>query len=203
MPSASTPVCSLHCTRQSHSSSQSCVPRRRGSRAPISRRRRGTVEALSTESLCARYLRSQAAGAFARSRMADRRRTLRGWHLPSTTGPLHTHGLADSQPRRISRRERAARLRPGSNDCSLDRPGPRSRAKIRHTRGATLPVLSRSAVDAAFQASEPTPRNHRNHGSLARRRMLRRDVVPGLSPRRDHGVGLLWCLPLSRATGAG
>jgi hypothetical protein len=41
--------------------SQSCVPRRRGSRAPISRRKSGPVVAFSTDTLCERYLRSQAA----------------------------------------------------------------------------------------------------------------------------------------------
>jgi hypothetical protein len=42
------------------------------------------VVAFSTESLCERYLRGQAARACAQSRLADRRRTLRGWHLPPT-----------------------------------------------------------------------------------------------------------------------
>lgn len=40
------------------------------------------MDAFSTESPYERYLRSQPARACAQGRMADRRRTLRGWHLP-------------------------------------------------------------------------------------------------------------------------
>jgi hypothetical protein len=131
--------------------------------------------------------------------MANRRRTLRGWHLPPTQNRciptdsqilslagLHVEGapLVGARVRAIARSART---------------GPRTRAEIRL---ATFPVLSRSAVDAAFRALEPTPREVDNR-ARSRVRMLREDVVPGLSPRRDHGIGLLWCLPLTRATDAG
>lgn len=87
--------------------SQSCVPRRRASRAPISRRRSGPMVAFSIDSRCDRYLRSQAARAFAKSRSADRRRTLRGWHLPPTQTAAYpqTRGFPDS-PKIVLRRSR-------------------------------------------------------------------------------------------------
>lgn len=156
--------------------------------------------AFSTESLCERYLRSPAARAFAPSLEADRRRTLRGWHLPPT---LYRCILTDSRIPSLAGLHvegaplvfaRTARMR----EHSQCRAGPRLRAEIRL---ATSSVLSRPAVDAAHRALEPTPRmNHsptRSRGGL-----LRRDVVPGLSPGRDHGIELLWCLSLSRATDA-
>jgi hypothetical protein len=84
MPSASTHVCGSHHTRSFHSrrrvAFQDDELLERQFRAAGS----GPMVAFSIDSRCDRYLRSQAARAFAQSRSADRRRTLRGWHLPPT-----------------------------------------------------------------------------------------------------------------------
>jgi hypothetical protein len=78
--------------------SQSCVPRRRASRAPISRRRSGPMVAFSIDSRCDRYLRSQAARAFAKAA----RRTVGGrcvvgiCHPPKTAAYPQTRGFPDS-----------------------------------------------------------------------------------------------------------
>lgn len=93
-----------------------------------------------------------------KSRSADRRRTLRGWHLPSTRNrciPTNSRipSLAGLHV------EGAPLVWPGHAkhvNARNDRAGPRTWAEIRL---ATYPVLGRSAVDAASRASEPTPRN--------------------------------------------
>jgi hypothetical protein len=87
------------------------------------------VVAFSTESLCERYLRDQAAERPREAddgRMADRRRTLRGWHLPPThnrciptdsqilsLAELHVEGapLEPARPTAIARRAERDRAR--------------------------------------------------------------------------------------------
>jgi hypothetical protein len=115
MPSASTPVCGLHHTRQSHS------------------RRR---VAFQDDEVLERQFHVAGAGQWLRSPPIHSASATFGAKLPrgpngepsedaawlaSATHPkpLHTHGLADSQPRRIARRGRAARRSSGSSDCSL------------------------------------------------------------------------------------
>jgi len=127
------------------------------------------MAAFSIDSHCDRYLRSQAARAFAQSRSADRRRTPRGWHLP----PTHNHCIpTDSRIPRLS-----------------------------ENRLATFPAW----VEVRLTPHpELRSRSHAIHtGCRSRGRVLRRDVAPGLSPRHDHGIELLWCLPLTRTTDAG
>lgn len=140
--------------------------------------------AFSIDSRCDRYLRSQAARACAKSRSADRRRTLRGWHLPPTQNRCiptnsRTPSLAElhveGAPLVWLDHAKHVNARNG-------RAGLRTWAEIRL---ATFTVLGRSAVDAAFRASEPIPRNsHRlplsRAGAASRCRAW---IVPGARPR--------------------
>lgn len=106
--------------------------------------------AFSTDSHCDRYLRSQAARACARAarRTVGGRRVVGICHPPKTAAYPQTRGF----PASTDCTSRARR----SSGATNGRAGPRTWAEIRL---ATFPVLGRSAVDAAYRASEPTPRN--------------------------------------------
>lgn len=131
--------------------SQSCVPRKRGSRAPISHPGHAAMKSFSLQCTGALPPRDS------NESNEPRRRTPRGWHLPPNHGLLQTHRLADSRSTPDCTERRASgEAREHVETWSRIRPEARAEVRL-----ATCPprvgtrLTPRTELRSRFRAARP------------------------------------------------